>query len=207
MALVAEKCGKNIILGERWHFVFWGFITVFSWWNSAPQDNGRKKFISPEIRKPHNNSRTRDVFQRFRSIFFQSSLKNDCFTNFLVQVKFHPLKHSSTLATNIGHVTSLHKLRQWSLSRRRFLLSETAIKFLGYLNYEFLEQFIYAYLSSRGALRDQRDLHVTLRKTLPKHSNSLLYHTKTSKQVSFIFNIHIIFSSSQKVNAIWAIFR
>ena len=61
-------------------------------------------------------------------------------------------------------------------------------------------------MSSRSALRDQRDLHVTLRKTLPKHSNSLLYHTKTSKQVSFIFNINIIFSLSQKVKAMWAIF-
>ena len=92
------------------------------------------------------------------------------------------------------------------MPRTRILLLETAIKFLGYLNYEFLERFIWACLSSRSALRDQRDLHVTLRKTLPKHSNSLLYHTKTSKQVSFIFNINIIFSLSQKVKAMWAIF-
>ena len=43
MVLVREKyqkCRKNIILREQWHFVFWGFTTVFSRWNSAPQDNG-----------------------------------------------------------------------------------------------------------------------------------------------------------------------
>ena len=60
-----KKCRKKIMLGERWHFVFWGFITVFSRWNSAPKDNGRKKLISPAIRKQHNNSKTRDIFQRF----------------------------------------------------------------------------------------------------------------------------------------------
>ena len=68
MAFVREKyqkCRKKIILREQWHFVFWGFITVFSRCNSAPQDNGGKKFISPAIRKPHKNSKTRDVFQRF----------------------------------------------------------------------------------------------------------------------------------------------
>ena len=47
MALVMgkyQKCRKNIILVERWHFVFWGFITVFSRWNRAPQYNGQIKF-------------------------------------------------------------------------------------------------------------------------------------------------------------------
>ena len=45
-------------------------------------------------------------------------------------------------------------------------------------------------MSSRSALHDQSDLHVTLKKTLPRHSNSLLYRIKISKKVSFTFNIH-----------------
>ena len=93
------------------------------------------------------------------------------------------------MAIKIGHCYMAPLTETIIIVERKVLLSETAIS---HLNYEFLEQFIYAHLSSRSALRDQRDLHVTLRKTLPKHSNSLLYHTKTSKQVSFIFNIYII---------------
>ena len=44
-----------------------------------------------------------EMFFKGSEVFFQDSLKNDVFTNFVFQVKFHPSKHSSTLATKIRH--------------------------------------------------------------------------------------------------------
>ena len=69
MALVTEKyqkCRKkNIILGERLHFVFWGFITVFSGEIVHLKLTAEKISFRQQFGHHRTILKQRDVFQRF----------------------------------------------------------------------------------------------------------------------------------------------
>ena len=87
-----QKCRKKIILEERWHFVFWGFITVFSRWNSAPQDNGRKKNSFHEQFGNYIKILNQEMFFKGSKAFFPRFLKKWFFYEFSISGKIPPIK-------------------------------------------------------------------------------------------------------------------
>ena len=94
MAFVREKyqkCRKKIILREQWHFVFWGFITVFSRCYSAPQDNGGKNSFRQQFGN-HIKILKQEMFFKGSEVFFPRFLKKRFFYEFSNSGKISPIK-------------------------------------------------------------------------------------------------------------------
>ena len=87
--------------------MFWGFITIFPGEIVHLEITAEKNFFRQQFGN-HITILNQDMFFKGSEIFFPRFLNK----NFLIQVKFHPSKHSSNWRLKSAIVTWLHKLRQ-----------------------------------------------------------------------------------------------